>query len=82
MAVHDVLAFESEIIEGMKEFHSNIKPDSYNLKVVLVTSEHIKFKFQFLVIEGTDKELERLIKRRTIRHIVKLVNERTEKAVG
>jgi len=82
LAVHDVVAFESEIIEGMKEFHSNIKPDSYNLKVVLVTSEHIKFKFQFLVIEGTDKELERLIKRRTIRHIVKLVNEHTEKAVG
>jgi hypothetical protein len=48
--------------------------------VVAITGEHIKFKFQFLVIEGTDKELERLIKRRTIRYIVKLVNERTEKA--
>jgi small-conductance mechanosensitive channel len=82
LAVKDVVEFESEIIEGMKEFHSNIKPGSYNLKVVHITSEHIKFKFQFLVIEGTDKELERLIKRRTIRHIVKLVNERTEKAIG
>jgi small-conductance mechanosensitive channel len=82
LAVHDVVAFESEIIEGMKEFQANIKPDSYNLKVVSITSELIKFKFQFLVIEGTDKELERLIKRRTIRHIVKLVNERTGKAVG
>jgi small-conductance mechanosensitive channel len=82
LGVKDVVAFESEIIEGMKEFHSNITPDSYNLKVVLITSELIKFKFQFLVIEGTDKELERLIKRRTIRHIVKLVNERTEKAAG
>jgi MscS family membrane protein len=82
LGVNDVVAFESEIIEGMKDFHSNIKPDSYNLKVVSITNELIKFKFQFLVIEGTDKELERLIKRRTIRHIVKLVNERSEKAMG
>ena len=81
-AVKDVSEFENEIIEGMKEYHSNIKPGSYNLKVVSIAGEFIKFKFQFLVIEGTDKELERLIKRRTIRHIVKLVNERTEKANG
>ena len=80
LAVHEVTELEAEIIDGMKEFHSNIKPGSYNLKVVAITGEHIKFKFQFLVIEGTDKELERLIKRRTIRYIVKLVNERTEKA--
>ena len=82
LAVKDVVEFENEIIEGMKEFHSNIKLGSYNLKVVSISGEFIKFKFQFLVIEGTDKELERLIKRRTIRHIVKLVNERTEKANG
>ena len=81
LGVKDVALFEGEIIEGMNEFQGNIKPGSYNLKVVSITGEHIKFKFQFLVIEGTDKELERLIKRRTIRHIVKLVNERTEKAV-
>ena len=81
LAVKDVVEFENEIIEGMKEFHSNIKPGSYNLKVFAVTSEFIKFKFQYLVNEGTDKDLERLIKRRTIRHIVKLVNERTEKAI-
>lgn len=82
LAVHDVAEFENEIIEGMKEFHSNIKSGSYNLKVVSIAGEYIKFKFQFLVIEGTDKELERLIKRRTIRNIVKLVNERTSKANG
>lgn len=80
LAVKDVVEFENEIIEGMQEFHSNIKPGSYNLKVVSIAGEFIKLKFQFLVIEGTDKELERLIKRRTIRRIVKLVNERTEKA--
>jgi small-conductance mechanosensitive channel len=82
LAVKDVVEFENEIIEGMKEFHSNIKPGSYNLKVVSISNEHVKFKFQFLVNEGTDKELERIIKRRTIRHIVKLVNERTEKAIA
>jgi len=81
-AVNEVTELEAEIIDGMKEFHSSIKPGSYNLKVVSITSELIKFKFQFLVIEGTDKELERLIKRRTIRHIVKLVNEHTGKAAG
>ena len=81
LAIHDVVELESEIIEGMKEFHSNIQPGSFNLKVVAISGEHVKFKFQFLVNEGTDKELERLIKRRTIRHIVKLVNERTERAV-
>jgi len=82
LAIHDVVELESEIIEGMKEFQSNIQPGSYNLKVFLVTSELVKFKFQYLVNEGTDKELERIMKRRTIRHIVKLVNERTEKAMS
>ena len=81
LAIHDVVELEIEIIEGMKEFHSNIQPGSFNLKVVAISGEHVKFKFQFLVNEGTDKELERLIKRRAIRHIVKLVNERTERAV-
>ncbi len=82
LAIHDVVELESEIIEGMKEFQSNIQPGSYNLKVFLVTSELVKIKFQYLVNEGTDKELERIMKRRTIRHIVKLVNERTEKAMS
>ena len=81
LAINDVVGLESEIVEGMNEFQSNIKPGSYNLKVFAVTSELVKFKFQYLVNEGTDKELERIIKRRTIRHIVKLVNERTEKAI-
>jgi small-conductance mechanosensitive channel len=82
LAVNDVVVFESEIIEGMKEFQSNIQLGSYNLKVFALTSEIVKFKFQYLVNEGTDKDLERIIKRRTIRHIVKLVNERTEKAIA
>jgi len=82
LAINDVVGLESEIVEGMNEFQSNIKPGSYNLKVFAVTSELVKFKFQYLVNEGTDKELERIIKRRTIRHIVKLVNERTEKAIA
>jgi len=82
LAINDVVALENDIIEGMKEFQSNIQPGSYNLKVFLVTSELVKFKFQYLVKEGTDKELERIMKRRTIRHIVKLVNERTEKAIA
>ncbi len=82
LAINDVVGLESEIVEGMNEFQSNIKPGSYNLKVFAVTSELVKFKFQYLVNEETDKELERIIKRRTIRHIVKLVNERTEKAIA
>lgn len=79
LAVKDVLELENEIIDGMKDFHSSIQPGSFNLKVVLVHNEFLKFKFQYLVNEGTDKTLERNIKRHTIRHIVKLVHERTEK---
>ncbi len=81
LAVNDVIELENEIVGGIKEFHSSIQPGSFNLKVFAVTNEFVKFKFQYLVNEGTDKELERIIKRRTIRHIVKLVNERTEKAI-
>lgn len=79
LAVNDVLQFENDIVEGMREFHASIQPGSYNLKVVVVYKEFLKFKFQYLVNEGTDKTLEKNIKRHTIRHIVKLVNERTEK---
>jgi small-conductance mechanosensitive channel len=80
LAVNDVVEFENQIIQGMKEFHSSIQPESFNLKVVALHHEFVKFKFQYLVIENTEKTLEKNIKRHTIRHIVKLVNERSEKA--
>lgn len=82
LAIKDVPALEKEIIEGMSDFHSFIQPGSYNLKVVAIHDEYVKFKFQFLVNEGTDKLLEKNIKRHTIRHIVKLVNAHTEKSLG
>ena len=80
LSVKDVKDLEKEIIDHIAPFHDSIKTETFNLKVISVNPEFIKFKFQYIMLNETDKALEKQIKRSTIREIVAILHKRKETA--
>ena len=66
---------ESSLIDVLKPFKDLIKPESYYLRVADVKKEHVAMKFQYILNEP-NKDLERQIRRRTIRRLVEIISER------
>lgn len=66
---------ERNLIEVLKPFESLIKPESYYLRVAEVRKDNVTMKFQYILLEP-NKELERQIRRRTVRHLVEIISER------
>lgn len=75
----DVEELEQNLIQELKAFHDRIKPDSYYLRVAEVKKDYVLLKFQYILNEP-NKELERTIRRKTIRHLVKLISKREKVA--
>lgn len=75
----DVEELERNLIRELAPFYDRIKPDSYYLRVAEVKKDHVLLKFQYILNEP-NKDLERLIRRLTIRHLVKIISAR-EKVV-
>ncbi|MFM7768978.1 MAG: mechanosensitive ion channel family protein [Bacteroidota bacterium] len=80
LSIPSVTELQNEIWNSVQDFHSNIIETTVNLKVVSITSEEVKFKFQYIMIDNTDKNLEKTIKKATIRSIVSILNERKKMA--
>lgn len=72
-SVNSVEDLEQQLINSLEEYKAFIKPDSYNLKVVELRKNAISFKFQYILSES-DKELEREIRKKTIRRILTILN--------
>ena len=66
---------ERSLIEVLSPFQELIKPDSYYLRVAEVKKEYVVMKFQYILKEP-NKDLERQIRRRTIRRLVEIISER------
>lgn len=66
---------ESSLIEVLSPFKALIKPESYYLRVAEVKKEYVALKFQYILKEP-NKDLERQIRRRTIRRLVEIISER------
>ncbi len=71
--VSSVEDLEHRLIESLADYKNKIKPDSYNLKVVELHKNNISFKFQY-VLADPDSELEKEIKKKTIRRILTILN--------
>ncbi|HMG15407.1 MAG TPA: mechanosensitive ion channel domain-containing protein [Saprospiraceae bacterium] len=71
--VSSVEDLEQKLINSLDEYKSHIKPASYNLKVVELQKNAISFKFQYILTE-LDKDLEREIRKKTIRRILTILN--------
>ena len=66
---------ESNLVEVLRPFHDLIKEDSYYLRIADVKKDRVSMKFQYILKEP-NKELERIIRRKTIRHLVEIISER------
>lgn len=66
---------ESSMIDVLSPFKELIKPESYYLRVAEVKKEYVVMKFQYILKEP-NKDLERQIRRRTIRRLVEIISER------
>jgi small-conductance mechanosensitive channel len=76
----NVEELEKNIIETLRPFHILIKEDSYYLRVTEVKKDLVMMKFQYILKEP-NKELERQIRRKTVRRLVDIISDR-EKTMG
>jgi hypothetical protein len=72
--IDNIDQLEKELIESVKEYHDFIKTDSYRVKVVEIKQEYVALKFQY-TLNQYDRELERDIRRLTVRKIVHLIKK-------
>lgn len=70
---------ESKLTDVLAPFHDVIKPDSYYLRVAEVKKDSVSLKFQY-ILKKPNKDLERQIRRRTIRRLVEIISEREKVA--
>jgi len=66
---------ERQLVEVLRPFEDLIKPESYYLRVADVKKDSVAMKFQYILKEP-NKDLERLIRRKTIRRLVEIISER------
>lgn len=66
---------EQSLTEALVPFKDVIKPDSYYLRVAEVKKDSVSLKFQYILKEP-NKDLERQIRRRTIRRLVEIISDR------
>ncbi len=66
---------EARIIKAMEPFSADIQTDTYNLKVVQLKKDLNHLKFQYVLTNPKNKELERKIRRFCSRRLAQIINE-------
>jgi small-conductance mechanosensitive channel len=64
---------EDQLIVSLSEYHHLIEPNSYNVRVVHIRKDFLVLKFQYSLIQFS-REMERQIKRKAVRYIVRNIN--------
>ncbi|MBK9981272.1 MAG: mechanosensitive ion channel [Saprospiraceae bacterium] len=77
-SIGSVEELEEQLIESLHEYHHLIEPNSYFLRVVNIKKDFLILKFQYNLIQFS-REMERQIKRKAVRSIVKNINLTKEK---
>jgi MscS family membrane protein len=73
--VRDVEALEKQLIERLTPYAAYIQPGTYNLKVVSVKKDYIQFKFQYILHEPLNKEVDKKVRRHFVRELIKWMGE-------
>ena len=73
----NVEELENELIASLSEFHQLIRSDSYRLKIVEIKKDYVSLKVQY-ILDKPDRELERDIRRATIRRVLQIIIESQE----
>ena len=69
---------EDQLIQSLTEYHHLIEANSYYLRVIHIRKDFLALKFQYNLIQFS-REMERQIKRKAVRHIVKSISGAREK---
>ena len=72
---------EGDLIGSVSEYAQNIIEGTYNLKIVEIKKDSINFKFQYVLLQ-VDRELEKQIRKKTVRKVVNFINMHREAAGG
>ncbi len=72
-SIGSIEELEEQLMVSLSEYHHLIEPNSYFLRVVHIKKDFLVLKFQYNLIQFS-RELERQIKRKAVRAIVKNIN--------
>jgi small-conductance mechanosensitive channel len=72
-SIGSIEELEDQLIDSLHEYHHLIEPNSYFLRVVNIKKDFLVLKFQYNLIQFS-REMERQIKRKAVRSIVKNIN--------
>jgi small-conductance mechanosensitive channel len=75
--LNNVEEIEKMLIDTLKPFHEMITPDSYYLRVVDMKKDAVLMRFQY-ILKLHNKEMERKIRRITVRKIVEFISTRNK----
>ena len=73
--LNNVEEIEKMLVDTLQPFNDMIQADSYYLRVAEVRKDYVLMKFQYILKEP-NKELERVIRRKTVRKIVEFISLR------
>jgi len=65
---------ERYLITQMGTYHDEVREDSYNLRVTEMAQDKLRLKFQYVLKNAPNKELEKEIRKYVIRSIVRYTN--------
>lgn len=74
LLVSDLVKLEQRLIEELAPHMHEIQPGTCILKVVALKKDVIQLKFQFILIDPLNKELDKKVRRFIIRKIVSVLN--------
>jgi small-conductance mechanosensitive channel len=72
----DVDKLEAFLIEAMKPMNQYIKTETFNLKVVQMKEKTVHLKFQYVLLDPANKDLERKTRRYCARRIIEFLNKK------
>lgn len=70
LMVTDIEAFENKLIAALEPFKNEIQADTYTLKTVSVKKDSLLLKFQFVLNEPLNKEMDKKVRKFFIRQLV------------
>jgi hypothetical protein len=76
--VPNVEELEVELIHRLAPYAAYIQPGTYNLKTVSVKKDYIQFKFQYILHEPLNKEVDKKVRRHFVRELVKWMGRDSE----
>jgi len=75
--ISDIDALEQRLIREMEPHMSSIQPGTCNLKTVSVKKDVVGLKFQYILTDPLNKELDKKVRRFFVRRLVRLLHDKT-----